>query len=171
MRLHRTLALIAGALGALAALTDYRLPTTDNRAIAIAIAREQDHVTALELAQWIRDRKPSLRILDLRNADAFDAYHVPTSERVAIESLASMDFGPHETVVLISDGGTHAGQAWVLLATRGVRNAFFLRGGMSEWIEDVMSPAKSSDLTNYFGGVPRGNARPVDASAIRRRGC
>jgi rhodanese-related sulfurtransferase len=168
---RRTLALIAAAAGLLAAFTDYRPPTTDYRLIASAIAREEDHVTALELAQWIRDRKPSLRILDLRSADEFDTYHVPRSERAAIESLPSTQFGAHETIVLISGGGAHAAQGWVLLRARGVRNVFFLRGGVDEWLADVMSPAKSSELTEYFGGVPRGDRPAADAAAVRRRGC
>lgn len=171
MTLRRVLAVIAAAGGLLALATDYRPPATDHRAIATAIAREQDHVTALELAQWIRDRKPALRVLDLRMAEEFETVHVPRSERVSIESIASMQVAPHETLVLISDGGAHAAQAWVLLRMRGARNVFFLRGGLQEWLDDVMSPAKSSELTEYFGGVPRGNRAPADAKAIRRRGC
>ena len=171
MTLHRALAIAAAIAGILAALTDSRPPAANIGAIASAIAREQDHVTALELAQWIRDRRPGLRILDLRPVEEFESYRVPRSERVAIESLATMSVAPAETLVLISGGGAHAAQGWVLLRTRGVRNVYFLRGGLDEWIAEVMNPAKSNELSDYFGGVPRGDRAPADAAAIRRRGC
>jgi rhodanese-related sulfurtransferase len=157
------------------------------------VAREEDHVTALELAVWIRDRKQRLRVIDLRSAAEYDAYHLPRAERIALEALAATRFRPDETIVLISDGGTHAAQAWVFLESLGQRQVYFLRGGLHEWLDEVMSPAiapnaspaetaafaKVAELSRYFGGVPRvGDAAhpqvaspPSTAATIRRRGC
>ena len=67
------------------------------------------------------------------------------------------------TYVLYSEGGTHAAQGWFLLKARGVEHAFFLRGGIYEWLEQVMSPRVASStpqatrdsiraLTIWFGG-------------------
>ena len=39
-------------------------------------------------------------------------------------------FHPSDTIVLLSEGGAHAAQAWVLLQVRGYRNVFFLRDGI-----------------------------------------
>jgi rhodanese-related sulfurtransferase len=129
------------------------------------------HVTALELARWIRDRKPGLRVIDLRPAADFETYHVPGAQRV----LAT--FQPDQTLVLISDGGAHAAQAWVFVRTMGHRNVYFLRGGINEWLDDVMNPngpsQEAAALSRYFGGVPRSRdvKRPNTATAVRRRGC
>jgi rhodanese-related sulfurtransferase len=177
--------LIAGA-GALAlAATAAFVGTPDPRggtnasmrALASEIEHETDHVTAVELAQWIRERKSGLRVLDVRTDSEFEAYHVPTAERVPLSSLAATHFEPNETLVLYSEGGAHAAQGWVLLRTAGLRNVYFLRGGLLEWIDDVMNPATPSELTRYFGGTPRLTTVPIPGAGgtlvarMRRRSC
>jgi rhodanese-related sulfurtransferase len=144
--------------------------------LAAEVIREEDHVTAIELATWIKDRKPGLRILDLRSEDEFDEYHVPRAERVALDAVVSMRFAPTDTIVLVSDGGAHAAQGWVFLRARGLAHVYFLRGGLGEWIDEIMNPAGASAevaaLSRYFGGVPRkGTATKSSVAAIRRRGC
>jgi rhodanese-related sulfurtransferase len=147
------------------------------RALASEIEHETDHVTALELAQWIRERRPGLRILDVRTDSEFNVFHIPTAERIPLSRLASTRFEPNETLVLYSEGGAHAAQGWVLLRTAGLRNVYFLRGGILDWIEDVMNPAVSSELTRYFGGTPRLTTVPIPGPAstvvarMRRRSC
>lgn len=146
-------------------------------ALADEIEHESDHVTALELAEWIRERRPGLRVIDVRTDSEFAAYHIPSAERIPLGSLATMRFDPRQTLVLYSEGGAHAAQGWVLLRTAGVRNVYFLRGGILDWMDDVMNPLRSSELTRYFGGVARSSAVPLPAgtteivSRMRRRSC
>jgi hypothetical protein len=77
----------------------------------------------------------------------------------------------------------------VFLRALGYRHVFFLRGGIYEWIDQVLSPslaigapdservafARSAVLSRYFGGLPRaGVPRSEQAKSIaqiRRRGC
>jgi rhodanese-related sulfurtransferase len=168
----RGLAIAAISLAVLASLagSPYRThhATIDVALLARTVAREEDHVTALELAQWIKERRPGLRILDVRSRQEYDAYHVPTAEHLSLDSLATTPFQARETLVLYSEGGTHAAQAWVFLRALGYRQVFFLRGGVYEWLEQVMNPtladttpvgreafAHASVLSRYFGGVPR----------------
>jgi rhodanese-related sulfurtransferase len=161
------------------------------RALATEIEHEDDHVTALELAQWIRERKPGLRVLDVRSDSEFAAYHIPSAERMPLGALASLPPRDDETLVLYSEGGAHAAQGWVLLRANGHRHVYFLRGGLLDWMEDVMSPALPADtsrarvaaLSRYFGGVPRTGIAPLPVSTgptatagsavarLRRRGC
>ena len=176
---HRALAVAALLLGALApfAGSPYRArreainDAIDIRKLAAQVAREEDHVTALELAAWIKDRKPNLRIIDLRSAAEFDEYHVPRSEPLSLEQLLSARFASDETIVLISDGGAHAAQGWVFLRALGHEHVYFLRGGLSEWLSDVMNPPKTTELSRYFGGIARGNRDADDVAKTRRRGC
>jgi 3-mercaptopyruvate sulfurtransferase SseA len=85
-----------------------------------------------------------------------------------------MPVDPAATYVLYSEGGTHAAQGWFLLRARGVRDVFFLRGGLYEWLDEVMTPRVSSAvpqadrdsiraLAMWFGGkmqvVDSGSAR------------
>lgn len=146
MTLHRALALVALLGGLLAAIggTPYRAQP----------------LGALELAQWIRDHKTGLRIVDVRGEAAYAEYHVPRSER------ATWPVTPPEgeTLVVIDDSDRAQ-------SLRG-RDVYYLRGGVSAWLAEVMSPVKGSELTSYFGGVPRagGGAAPTPR-IIRRRGC
>ena len=129
-RVRRALAVIAGLGGALALVAgDPYSVKVDVRRLARAVAREEDHVTADELAQWIRDGKPGLRLIDVRPPTQFAKGHVARAENVPIESIDSVAFSPSDTIVLLSDGGAHAAQAWVFLQLRGYRNVFFLRDG------------------------------------------
>jgi hypothetical protein len=96
-----------------------------------------------------------------------------------------MPFRADETLVLYSEGGAHAAQAWVFLRALGYRKAFFLRGGLYEWIDQVMNPtladttitardafARAAVVSRYFGGVPRSDIRRApaeDAVAVPRR--
>ena len=157
--------------------------------LARQVEREEDHVTALELAEWIKDRRPQLRILDLRSAAQFDSLHIPGAERIDLDSLASIDLPRSETIVLYSEAGAHAAQAWVFLRALGFEHVVFLRGGIYEWIDQVLSPtlaadatpaerveyARASALSRYFGGAPLGGVPRVEqrksVARLRRRGC
>jgi rhodanese-related sulfurtransferase len=191
----RLLAYAALGLGALApwAGSPYtaRAGVIDVRALAAAVGREEDHVTALELAQWIRDRKAGLRVIDVRSAEEFDAYHLPTAENILVDALVGTSFDPTDTLVLYSEGGAHAAQAWVFLRALGYSRVFCLRGGVDDWLDDVMNPTLADDapaqakadfarvveLSRYFGGVPRAGvptpprAKATATAQARRRGC
>ena len=181
----RVLGWIAAALGAIAPLAGSPYIGAHGRVdveqLASAVAREEDHVTALELAQWIKDRRPDLRVVDVRTRADFDAFHLPTAEHIPIESIATASFDANDTIVLYSDGGAHAAQAWVFLRALGHQQVFFLRGGLIDWIDDVLNPAIAPDatadakaafariaaLSRYFGGTPRlvDGAEPPDDPA------
>jgi hypothetical protein len=82
---------------------------------------------------------------------------------VPLGEIARMPLDSAATYVLYSEGGTHAAQGWFLLRARGVKHANFLRGGLYEWLEQVMTPKVSSAtpqaerdsiraITMWFGG-------------------
>lgn len=151
--MKRALALIAAVAGALALVAGDPHPV-DVRRLATAVAHEDDHVTAGELAQWIRDRKPGLRVVDIRSPREFAGYHLPGAENIPLEKITDAPFQRSETIVLVSGGGAHAAQAWVLLEVRGFRNVFFMRGGLQEWTDTIKSDPK---VRRYFGLPRRGD--------------
>jgi rhodanese-related sulfurtransferase/uncharacterized membrane protein YedE/YeeE len=150
--------------------------------IAGEIEREADHVEALELAEWVRAGIPGLRIVDVRDHLASEDYGIPGAEALKLHDLASTAFGPAERVVLYSEGGAHAAQAWVLLRARGVSNVLVLKDGLAAWEDEVLSPVRPAagsdsalaryhrarELSLWFGGMPRAVPVPDDGSAIDR---
>ena len=162
-------ALGLGILAAFARTPDFNANTrVDVRSLARTVESEDDHVTALELAQWIKDRRPGLRVVDVRSPAEFNAYHVPTAEQIDVAHLVDTPFRIDETIVLYSEGGAHAAQGWVFLRALGYPHVYFLRGGLYEWLDDVINPTISANPTDsaraawatvasvsrYFGGVP-----------------
>lgn len=165
----------------------------DVNALASDIERENDHVTAVELAEWIKARKAGLRVIDVRSDSEYQDFHIPTAERIPLSGLSSLKPAPNETLVLYSEGGAHAAQGWILLRATGHRNVFFLRGGLLDWMDDIMRPvipekaanapadsanAYHASLSRYFGGVPHVGGTPSEAEEARatvahgkRRGC
>ena len=72
-------ALVAGALAAVVPNRPVRPAAIDVAALARTVEREDDHVTALELAAWIKDRRPNLHVLDVRSEREYR--RVPHSDR------------------------------------------------------------------------------------------
>jgi rhodanese-related sulfurtransferase len=160
--------------------------TIDVAELARIVAAEEDHVSAVELAAWIHGKRPGLRVIDLRTTGEFAAFHIPGAEHISIEHLVTTPVGRDETIVLYSEVGIHGAQAWVFLRALGHRNVFFLRNGLHDWLDDVMSPTLAADaspearaqfervaeLSRAFGGTPRQLTAPaVTTEASRRRGC
>jgi rhodanese-related sulfurtransferase len=193
------LAFTALGLGALAAIAGSPLRSSrgqiDVDELAAMVVHEQDHVDAIDLAGWIKDRKAGLRVIDVRAPAEYDEYHVPSAENVPLEQFSRAGLKRDDTVVLYSGGGAHAAQGWVLLRALGLRQVYFLSGGLDEWATDVMAPVLPDDATpderaafqttaeisRYFGGVPTVGPRvPAEARAgagalvltrLKRRGC
>jgi len=108
---------------------------------------------------------------------------------VSMQDLDTVRVRPDQQVVLYSDGGAHAAQAWVLLRVRGIRNARVLKDGMAAWEDEVLSPLLPSvpddsakarfqqarELSLWFGGFPRlvpdASANSSAPRARRRRTC
>ncbi|HEY2091162.1 MAG TPA: rhodanese-like domain-containing protein [Thermoanaerobaculia bacterium] len=131
--MRRTLATIAATAATLALLT--RTPAASAPALPLdrlakAIAHEDDHVTQAELNQWLEQKK-KLRLIDVRSKAEFAKSHTANAESIPMEQIARAAFDSADTIVLLSEGGAHAAQAWVILELRGFRNVYFLRNGIS----------------------------------------
>jgi rhodanese-related sulfurtransferase/uncharacterized membrane protein YedE/YeeE len=187
----RTMEAVGLTLAGAFVLVDGRtmLSPPEVAAIAGEIAREEDHVDALDLAEWIRERRSGLRVIDVREGLDSSIYRIPGSASVPLEQIASLDVKPGEHLVLYSDGGTHAAQAWVLLRGRGVTTVSVLKDGMAAWEDEVLRPARPTvsddsatkrfararELSLWYGGRPRlipipdaESSRPA-LPALRRR--
>ena len=172
LTLNQKLAVLVIALGALALFSvPHRGPvvTLDTRELAQIVEKEVDHVTPSELAAWIVQGRSDYRLVDLRAAPDYAAYHIPTAENVTVASLPEFPFQRNEKIVLYSDGGIHAAQAWMLMQAQGYRAVYTVLGGLDGWKDDVLYPvlpAQASSperarferavaLARFFGGEPR----------------
>ncbi len=184
-----SVALALGLLAVPASLSSRGADVDRYDAIAREVAGRADHVEPLDLAEWIRDRRPGLRVIDVRDDVAPGDYVIPGSESVPMSGIARLRVGRGDHIVLYSDGGAHAAQAWVLLRAQGVINVQVLHDGLAGWDDEVMAPvpgrpgdpadsarfARARSLAEYFGGRPRSTSTesgdPAPARSRRRNTC
>lgn len=179
--LNQKLGALALALGAIALFSQpHRGPVVklDTRELALIVEQEVDHVTPRLLAAWIVEGRADYRLLDLRSEQDFAEYHIPTAENVSVSALPEFPLLANEKVVLYSEGGIHAAQAWMLLRAQGHTAVYTVLGGLDGWKEEVLFPVMPADATSqqvarfeqvaalarFFGGQPR-VAASADATA------
>ena len=145
------LALLAFVLGALAVFGDPYgggAVTLHPQELAVLVQKEVDHVSVQELAGWILQGRSDYRLIDLRDAPAYAAYHIPPAENIPITDLPGDTLARNEKIILYSDGGIHSAQAWFLLKAQGYRGVYILRGGLDEWNERILHSALPADATS-----------------------
>jgi rhodanese-related sulfurtransferase len=144
----------------------------DTQELATMVSSEVDHVSPVELAEWIIRGATDYRLVDLRAPAAFAAYHIPTAENVPLAELPDHGLGRNEKIVLYSDGGIHSAQAWFLLRAQDYRGVYILLGGLDAWKSEVVFPTpparrtpqeaaafeRAAQVARYFGGGPRAAA-------------
>ena len=182
-RLHTGLAIAAVTLGALAAASGASTPE----------ATFPPSVTALELAHWIRNDKPGLRVIDVRDTAAFEAFAIPGAEHVSLGRVQRISAQLGQTVVLYGENDASVAEAARALPRADVSNVLVLRGGVDEWARTIMAPVlppnpspdqaaasrEIAEMSRWFGGVPRiGEVTSTGVDSLRaslariqRRGC
>ncbi|MEO8360594.1 MAG: rhodanese-like domain-containing protein [Vicinamibacteria bacterium] len=191
--LRRALLVTAASLGSLAALVSIASPGGRGTAESGSKLNARE-ITSIQLADWIKDRKPGLRILDVRSAADFDVFHLPGSLSAPLGGPPSIELGKRDVVVVYSEEDLDLGEALASLRSPAVAEAFALRRGLNGWLDEVMNPVllagsntedkaafeKAAELSRYFGGVPRVldatesaafTRKKPSSSETRRRGC
>jgi rhodanese-related sulfurtransferase len=91
-----------------------------------------------ELRDWLQ-REPSLRLLDVRSREEFEAVHIPgsilMSQDVMREILGSGS--NEEPLVIIDHRGRHGLDAAAYFSGHGLRNVRCLRGGIDAWSREI----------------------------------
>lgn len=171
--LNQKLGLFVGCLGIAAIFIGNPSPgskaTVSAKELGVLVQREVDHVDAAELADWIIKGKSDFRLIDTRAEKDFADYHIPGAENVPVPGLDTYPLLRNEKIILYSDGGIHAAQAWFFLKARQYQGVYILRGGLEEWKERILFPAlpkggtpeelasneKSKEVSKFFGGTPQ----------------
>ena len=168
MTLNKILASIALILALLAAFIG--IPRRDDRnldEIGLLIETEKDHITPLELAELIHSGN-KIRLIDLRDSVSYIQQHIFNSEKMAVLQLLNDGIKRNENVVLYSEGGIHASQAWILLKMKHYDSVHTLLGGFIGWKEEILYPElkaaateagkknfeRRKTLSLFFGGEP-----------------
>ena len=101
------------------------------------------------VADMLVQKDPSLRLIDVRTPEEFDAYHMEGAINIPLSSLLSDEFTDilnQEAYmnVLYSNGSVYANQAWMITRQLGYENNFVLEGGLNYWFGNILSPQEPS---------------------------
>jgi rhodanese-related sulfurtransferase len=122
----------------------------DAEAIARQIIDREDHVTAEQLGHLIIDKDPDYLLIDVRKVSEFNDFHIKTAVNIPLEELFKPEYltslDPEKFIILYSNGGTHAAQAWVLLKQKGFNNAAVLLGGLNYWVDVYSNPTPPDNV-------------------------
>jgi rhodanese-related sulfurtransferase len=166
------------AAGALLVRNPERNGYADPLSLVAQIETEKDHIEPFELARSMRDGTRRIQLIDLRDSTLFARYHIPGARLMTLTILVNGGVHRNESIVLYSQGGTHASQAWVILKGKNYPDVRTLLGGMNAWKEEILFPKFPSDtderrkkefeekksLSLFFGGQPHiDTARSVRA--------
>ena len=101
-----------------------------------------EHIEPEDLARELLAGQKRIVIADLRSREEFDEWHIPGSVHMpmtsAVQSLER--YRAYDRIVLVSNGATHPGQAWVVLQVYGFKNAYTMSDGLRGFFERVLKP-------------------------------
>jgi rhodanese-related sulfurtransferase len=138
--------LITVLLGACGQQPDDAMMITndDYTRIAASIVRQEDRVSAGQLARWIAAEKAGFIVVDIRPKSEFELGHIQHATSIPLQMLVS-DKGQAQlpvgkALVLYSNGNENAAKAAVMLRLAGF-DARLLHGGYNHWGPYMINPA------------------------------
>ena len=92
---------------------------------------------APELANWMKEKQPKMRIIDVRGMAEIASGTISGAEAVPLHTLPSKvsEFSRDEKLVFICRSGARSAQACMFLQQQGYENVYNLRGGMIGWMQ------------------------------------
>jgi len=101
------------------------------------------------VADMLVQKDPSLRLIDVRTPEEYDAYSMPDAINIPLSNLLADEYtdilNQHTYVnVFYSNGSVYANQAWMITRQLGYDNNFVLEGGLNYWFGNILSPEEPS---------------------------
>jgi rhodanese-related sulfurtransferase len=100
-------------------------------------------VDAPELHNWVQEKHPQMRVIDVRGMGEIAAGTVPGAEAMPLHTLPVRvsELSREDKLVFICRSGARSAQACMFLKQQGFDNVYNLRGGMIGWVQSGLEPA------------------------------
>lgn len=100
-----------------------------------------------EIAHMLIQKDPSLQLIDVRDKDSFDKFHLPGAINIPLADILSTENEDYlnqdvKMNVFYSNGSTSANEAWMITRQLGYINNYVLQGGLNYYAETIMNPVK-----------------------------
>lgn len=116
--------------------------------VAQAAARQDDRVSAEELAGWLIEGRGDFVLIDVRMPGDFDKGSIAEAENIPLAELVSADalenLPADRKIIVYSNGSENAAKAVVMLRLFGL-DAHLLTGGYNAWHARILNPDISAE--------------------------
>lgn len=111
--------------------------------VAQAAARQDDRVSAEELASWLIEGRGDFKLIDVRSAKDFESGKIGDAQNIPIAQLVTPDtirnLPTDRMLIVYSNGSENAAKAAVMLRLSGL-DAHLLTGGYNAWHKRILNP-------------------------------
>ena len=109
-------------------------------------------ITPDAIADMLVQKDPSLRLIDVRTPEEFDAYSMPGAVNIPLSNLLAEEYTDilnqdAYVNVFYSNGSVYANQAWMITRQLGYENNFVLEGGLNYWFGNILSPQEPTQTS------------------------
>lgn len=121
------------------------------------VAQAEDHIEPLDLAERLMRGEKDLTVVDIRPEEDYRRFSIRGAINIPLEQLESRASAlPRKgTVVLYSNGTTHAAQAWMALRNLGISNVLVLTDGILAFWRACLTPPSLSGVSDERSSAPR----------------
>ena len=115
---------------------------TNEKALLATITEGKNLMTPDELAYLLINNPKQIRMIDVRDEEAFNLFHLPGSVRIPLNLVTDKGYsdifnGRQKKTILVSNGGVEASRAFVLLSRKGYDHLYVLDGGLNGFVETI----------------------------------
>lgn len=124
-----------------------------------------DHMSPEALADALMQDAQALFLIDIRPAEDFEQFHLPTARHIPLAALPGRvaELPGNRKIVLYSNGTTHAAQAWLWLRQQGFADVQVLTDGIVGFWRDCLTPP------SLQGPIDEATAAPMAARFTARK--
>ena len=109
-------------------------------------------VSTDEVADMLIQKDPSLQLIDVRDKDSYDKFHLPGAINIPLADILSLENEDYlnqdvKMNVFYSNGSTAANEAWMITRQLGYINNYVMQGGLNHYAETIMNPSKPASTS------------------------
>ncbi len=119
--------------------------------LLLDLADNERYASTDQVADWLINKDPSLRLVDVRDQEAYAAFTLPGAVNIPLDKILTLENQElmdceRYTVVFFSNDDLTAEQAWQLSRRNGCKSAYVMQGGLNEWTATILDPQEPGEL-------------------------
>jgi rhodanese-related sulfurtransferase len=124
-------------------------------------------IDAKELAKWIMDKRDDYYLIDIREINEFDEYHIPFAFSGSGRESMNTAIDKKAAIIIYDKSSRYSIEKLKPLIDNRNEQIYVVMGGMNEWINKILFPdlrgngdmskeeiEKIYKTSTYFGGKP-----------------